>query len=115
MRSKKTTDGWQTQGKESTRNNISNALGGFSLPTAETHLHFDVVDVFRGAEHDLGVVCVVSTVPDVNIDVELLLVGLYDKAEKTKEASVMVNEYRQHFLCPDIKRVVASLFSSESL
>lgn len=60
-------------------------LAGFSLPTAETHLHFDVVDVFRGAEHDLGVVRVISTVPDVNADVELLLVGPYDEPEMSQE------------------------------
>lgn len=52
-----------------------------------TDLDFDVVDVFRGAECDPGVVRVISTVLDVNADMELLLNGLNEKSG--------VSQYRQ--------------------
>lgn len=63
------------------------------IPTAKTDLHFDVVDVFRGAQCDLGVVRIISAVADVNADIELLLVGLNDKAGKSQHTKkqVLVN------------------------
>lgn len=46
----------------------------------KSHLYFHILDVGREAEDDLGVVCVVSVVPDFDVHVELFFVGADQKA-----------------------------------
>lgn len=81
------TDGSQI--KEKTNQSVNLSVGLIT-----TNLDLDVVDISCGAECDLGVVGVISLVLDFNADVELLLIGLNDKAGMSQHIKTGISEYK---------------------
>jgi len=48
-------------------------------PLQLTYLNFHIVDIFRVAQCNPGIISIVSTVADVDVDIKLLLVAFYEK------------------------------------
>lgn len=49
------------------------------MPLQLTYLNFHIVDIFRVAQCNPGIISIVSTVVDVDVDIKLLLVAFYEK------------------------------------
>lgn len=56
-----------------------------TIKSSITHLYFDIVDIFGMAQRDLGVVSIISAILDLDADVELFLVALYEKTTETQQ------------------------------
>lgn len=51
----------------------------YTMPLQLTYLNFHIVDIFRVAQCNPGIISIVPTVVDVDVDIKLLLVAFYEK------------------------------------